>query len=261
MARIRIGIDAGHGGTSSGTNSCGKLYEKSYTLSLAKLVKDRLIHNGFDVYMPRVNDTNVGKSYERGQMCVNAKCDYAVSLHFNGFPDKSANGCEVFVPYGETSAKIEVGYKKYLSEFFKIREPFSRSSNINNQNEIFDKKMNDVTKKFEATSNKKDYFGFIRTAWENGLSADLLEVCFLTNQKDFDTYTKNESTIADAIACSIVEGYDRVYKPLSNTTITQNTKGKYIVQVGSDFTIKEQAERLKKYIRSKGLIAKIREIE
>ena len=34
-----------------------------------------------------------------------------------------------------------------------------------------------------------------------------MEVCFLTNTKDFETYTSKTDEIADAIARSICEGY------------------------------------------------------
>ena len=143
---------------------------------------------------------------------MNEGCDFALSVHFNGFNNESANGTEVFVPYKETVANIEVGFKKVLTKYFKERKPFARSNNANNRNETFDKKINVDTKKFDATANKSDYFGFIRTAWSKGLSADLLEICFLTNRKDFDTYIRYKKEIAEGIAKSIVEGFGRTYK-------------------------------------------------
>lgn len=143
---------------------------------------------------------------------MNEGCDFALSVHFNGFGNESANGTEVFVPYKETAANIEVGFKEVLTKYFKERKPFARSNNVNNRNETFDKKINVDTKKFDATANKSDYFGFIRTAWGKGLSADLLEICFLTNRKDFDTYTRHKKEIAEGIAKSIVEGFGRTYK-------------------------------------------------
>ena len=75
-----------------------------------------------------------------------------------------------------------------------------------------DKKLNLETKKFDAVSNNSDYFGFIRTSWKNGLSADLLEICFLTNKKDFNTYIENKEAIADGLARAIVEGFGKTYK-------------------------------------------------
>ena len=220
---IIIGLDAGHGGSSTGTYSINTakdgLFEKDYALDLTKKVSDRLNEHGIETVLTRTTDTNVGEEYKGGAVakraliCTEAKCNYAVSIHFNGFGTESANGCEVFVPYGEKGAGIEAGFQKYLGEFFHLRAPFARSSNYYDRNEIFDKKLNVLTRKFGAYGIQKDYFGFVRTCWENGVSADLLEVCFLTNKKDFETYTSKTDEIADAIARAICEGYKIEWKP------------------------------------------------
>lgn len=169
--------------------------------------------NGFETFLTRTKDVNPGNVSERAIKCVNAGCDFALSVHFNGFGNKSANGTEVFVPYQETAANIEVGFKEILTKYFNERKPFARSNNINNRNETFDKKMNVSTKKFDATANKKEYFGVIRTSWEKGLSTDLVEICFLTNRKDFDIYIANKEDIAEGLAKAIVEGFGKTYKP------------------------------------------------
>ena len=260
---IKIGLDAGHGGTSYGTNSFDtSKYEKYFTLELCKLVQTRLEKNGFEVYMTRTTDTNPGTVSERAQMCIKAGCKYAVSIHFNGFDDKSANGCEVFVPHGEKSAGIEAGFYNYLGKFFKLRAPFARANNYTNRNDVYDKKLNVSTRKFDAaTSSKQDYFGFIRTAWAKGYSYDLLEVCFLTNPQDFKTYTENKEAIADAIAKSIVEGYKKTYKSTIPTgekvtaeTVKVETGAKYRVIAGS-FSTKANAEAHVKALKAKGFDA------
>ena len=143
---IIIGLDAGHGGSGTGTYSINTakdgLFEKDYTLELVKKVNERLIEHGFKTVLTRTTDTNPGTVNQRAKTCVAAKCNYAVSIHFNGFKKESANGCEVFVPYGEKGAGIEAGYQKYLGEFFNLRAPFARSNNYYDRNDIFDKKLN-----------------------------------------------------------------------------------------------------------------------
>jgi hypothetical protein len=104
-------------------------------------------------------------------------------------------------------AEVETGFYNVLGKYFKRRAPFARSNNYYNRNEIFDKKLNPEKRRFDAFSGEKDYFGFVRNCWENGISADLLEICFLTNQKDFKTYIENREEIAEGIAKSIVEGF------------------------------------------------------
>lgn len=210
-----IGLDAGHGGDSSGTYSVNTakdgLFEKDFALELTKAINSRLVEHGFKTVLTRTADYNSGNVTKRAQMCINAKCDYAVSIHFNGFKNESANGTEVFVPYGEKFANIEAGYFKCLKKYFNIRAPFARANSFYNRNDVFDKKLNEQTKRFDAYDEQKDYFGFIRTCWENGLSADLLEVCFLTNPQDFKVYTDNFDDIADGIAKAIVEGFGKKY--------------------------------------------------
>lgn len=260
MAKVLIGLDAGHGGSSTGTYSVNttkdKLYEKDHALELVKLIDERLLANGFNTFLTRTTDTNPGTVSQRATACVNAGCKYAVSVHFNGFGNESANGTEVFVPHKETAAGIETGYYNYLTKFFRERKPFARSNNLNNRNETFDKKLNTATRKFDAVSANSDYFGFIRTAWEKGLSADLLEVCFLTNPQDFKTYTENKEAIADAIARSIVEGYGEKYIGIEKPEEPE-TKKLYRVQVGA-YSKKENAENMLSQLNAAGFVGYIK---
>ena len=254
---IIIGLDAGHGGSSTGTYSINTvkdgLFEKHYALELVKKVNERLIEHGFKTVLTRTTDTNPGTVNQRAKTCVAAKCNYAVSIHFNGFGTESANGTEVFVPYGEKGAGIEAGYQKYLGKFFKLRAPFARSNNYYDRNDIFDKKLNLSTRKFEAFDDQKDYFGFVRTCWEGGVSADLLEVCFLTNRKDFDTYIANVDEIADGIARAIVEGYKVEWKPKlpEEPEKPEEEKGRFRVIAGS-YTLRKGAEARKQELKAAG---------
>ncbi len=260
MAKVLIGLDAGHGGSSSGTYSVNStrdgLFEKHYALDLVKRINERLIEHGFKTVLTRTADVNPGNVSKRAEMLVKAGCDFALSVHFNGFGNESANGCEVFVPYEERAAGIEAGFYKYLGKFFKLRAPFARSNSYYNRNDTFDKKLNVSTRKFEAYDDQKDYFGFVRTCWENGVSADLLEVCFLTNPGDFKTYTEKTDEIADAIARSIVEGYGEVYNGIEKpeeipVETVPEEKALYRVQVGA-FFVKENAEAMLDSLKAAG---------
>lgn len=213
--KAKIGIDAGHGGSSSGTYSINSirdgLFEKDFALEQALMVEKHLLRNGFPVVMTRRTDKNPGNVSERAKLLAKENCDFALSIHFNGFEKESTNGTEVFVPHEEKLAGIEAGFYKTLGEKFRIRAPFARANSYYERNRIFDKKLNVETRRFEAVSNEKDYFGFIRTCWENGISADLLEICFLTNRKDFENYTENREKIAEEIARNIIEAFGEEY--------------------------------------------------
>lgn len=214
--KATIGLDAGHGGNSSGTYTVNTvqdgLFEKDFALDLVKRINEKLLLNGFKTVLTRTSDINPGNVSERARKCLAAGCDYAVSVHFNGFGNPNANGTECFVPHGETFAQIEVRFLDVLERFFKARIPFAKANNRADRNDIFDKKMNRRTMFFDAVSDKKDYFGFVHTCWEGGLSADLLEVCFLTNPKDYATYIDNADKIADGLARAIVEGFGEKYR-------------------------------------------------
>ncbi len=210
-----IGIDAGHGGSSSGTHTCNTvndgLFEKDFALEQALMIEKKLLANGFRVVLTRRTDTNPGTVIERADIMSEKNVDFAVSIHFNGFDSVSAGGCEVYIPYKEKTAKVESGFYRGLTKYFKERKPFARSNNFYNRSEVFDKKLDAEKKIFAATADKKDYFGFIRGCWGKGISADLLEICFLTNPEDFEKYQKNKEKIADDIAKSIVEGFGEKY--------------------------------------------------
>lgn len=214
---IKIGLDAGHGGSSSGTYSINStkdgLFEEHYALEIALLVEKVLIEHGFKTVLTRRTDINPGNVSKRAEMLCKAGCNFCLSIHFNGMSTESPNGTEVFVPYEEKGAGIEAGFQKYLGEFFKLRVPFARANSYYNKNDVFDKKLNVSKRKFEAFDEQKDYFGFVRTCWEKGVSADLLEICFLTNKKDFETFSENKEKIAEAIARAIIEGYKVEYLP------------------------------------------------
>ena len=241
---ITIGLDAGHGGSSSGTYSINStkdgLFEEHYALEIVLLVEKILNEHGVKTVLTRRTDTNPGDVSKRAKMLVEAGCNFCLSIHFNGMSTESPNGCEVFVPYGEKGAGIEAGFQKYLSEFFTIRKPFARANSYYNKNNVFDKKLNVSTRKFENWDNQKDYFGFVRTCWEAGVSADLLEICFLTNKKDFETFTKNKEKVAEAIARAICEGYKIEWKPEEVTKPSKPSEenGKYFIA----FNEKNKAE-------------------
>ena len=134
MTRIKIGLDAGHGGSSTGTFSIDTaidgLYEKDYCLELVKLIDKYLKLNDFETYLTRTEDVSPGNVSMRAKKCSIAMCDFALSVHFNGFDSESANGTECYVPYEEKAADIEVGFRRELTKYFKERKPFARSCGL-----------------------------------------------------------------------------------------------------------------------------------
>lgn len=90
-----IVIDAGHGGTDSGTVSKGGLAEKNITLELSKKLEKELIKQGYQVCMTRTKDEFV--ALDQRTKIANAKENTLfISLHGNNSSNVQVRGIETF---------------------------------------------------------------------------------------------------------------------------------------------------------------------
>lgn len=93
--RLRIVIDAGHGGADDGAIGLKPAtFEKEMTLDLALQTRDLLAADAFDVVLTRTNDVTLSLS-ERTLFQTNA--DLFVSIHGNFAVNKGASGIETYV--------------------------------------------------------------------------------------------------------------------------------------------------------------------
>ena len=95
---VRIVVDPGHGGKSSGTyGTIPGLYEKTLTLSYGKLLRDKLTALGATVVMTRTTDVNPDNPDMRSRTAHarNNGTDLLVSVHMNGVKGESASGCSI----------------------------------------------------------------------------------------------------------------------------------------------------------------------
>ncbi len=77
-----IVLDAGHGGEDAGTLGLGDIYEKTVTLSITNMVKDRLESKGAEVVLTRSDDTYVALGTRTAKI-NEVMPDVAVSIHCN----------------------------------------------------------------------------------------------------------------------------------------------------------------------------------
>ncbi|MBM3872731.1 MAG: N-acetylmuramoyl-L-alanine amidase [Verrucomicrobia bacterium] len=92
-----ICLDAGHGGTDTGTqNRRLKLDEKALTLDVAQRVRRLLEAKGYRVVMTRSDDRFV-ELEDRAAFANRAKADLFVSIHFNAFPQPGVTGTETYI--------------------------------------------------------------------------------------------------------------------------------------------------------------------
>ncbi|GEM_PF-3364588 len=105
--KMKVCIDAGHGGADPGAVGQNGALEKDITLQIALQVKAALLRNGVDVVMTRESDKE-GRLViaERCKIANDAKVDYLVSIHANADgdrSDKTGYGTETWA-YSKTSA-------------------------------------------------------------------------------------------------------------------------------------------------------------
>lgn len=93
-----IVIDAGHGGTDSGTlNQARKLNEKTFTLDVAKRLQALLAAGSWKVRMTRTEDRFVELS-DRAEFANHAQADLFISIHFNAVASgANVRGIETYV--------------------------------------------------------------------------------------------------------------------------------------------------------------------
>ncbi|HNX95461.1 MAG TPA: N-acetylmuramoyl-L-alanine amidase [Holophaga sp.] len=96
-ARLRIAVDAGHGGDDNGAKGPAKLklVEKDIALALALVLEEELRQEGFDVVLTRSDDTFV-PLWDRAKMANEAGADLFLSLHLNASRARRAKGSEVY---------------------------------------------------------------------------------------------------------------------------------------------------------------------
>jgi N-acetylmuramoyl-L-alanine amidase len=173
-------VDAGHGGTDSGTIGNG-VYEKNIVLSVAKKLQQKLEKAGAKVIMTRADD----KYKTLKQRVEIAKQNYAelfVSIHVNsGSP--SASGTET---YYDTSTNPN-GYESYLLAK-EIQEQIVTNA------DMFDRGVKD------------NNFYVIRY---NTVPSVLVELGFISNSKDVKKLTSDDyqNIFAESIYNGILQYY------------------------------------------------------
>ncbi len=87
----KIVIDAGHGGTDTGSSECPTMDEKDVNLDIARRLKSKLEAENAIVLMTR-DDDNTYSNAERYNAANEFGGEALVSVHLNGSTDHSVNG-------------------------------------------------------------------------------------------------------------------------------------------------------------------------
>ena len=180
--KIVICIDAGHGGEDVGA-ILAKRYEKDDTLKIAKLVQKNLKKQGVKVIMTRTKDSTVSLE-ERCKIANRKKADLFVSIHRNSA--KTGNRIEIWCnsEKREKDTKLADGIRNKLQRT-QIQE---------------DRGIKYGT--IEGTDS--NYYVLKNT----NMPSCLIELGFITNEKDNKLLDDNMENYAKAIAEGMIETDD-----------------------------------------------------
>ncbi len=119
--KYKVMIDPGHGGSDPGA-TVDKLYERDYTLSIAKKVIDILkTDKHIEAKLTRSEDVFVDVA-ERGEMANDWNADILVSIHGNTFTDENVSGTEVLYTHENESIKLAQSLQQSLVKSLGFRD-------------------------------------------------------------------------------------------------------------------------------------------
>jgi N-acetylmuramoyl-L-alanine amidase len=96
IKKLKIAIDAGHGGTNTGvTGLLSKTFEKDYTLRFAEELQKHLEQKGVAVIMTRTSDTNI-LSNDRVLFLQQEMPVLLISLHLNSSTNANVKGVSTY---------------------------------------------------------------------------------------------------------------------------------------------------------------------
>jgi len=241
-----IVIDPGHGGIDGGANKNG-YKETDFSMNIATKVKDKLEKYGFKVKLThdkgQLKDDERLEEYGKGGRAVissEVKAKYLFSLHLNSSSSSKVNGLEVY-----TAKNINYDFAKMLVNNITSLTGVGYSSNRINKidNSIYSRNFTksevDRTIKnyededlipYDVTTNSNYYYmiretgGIVTGAYVDnrnskiignpytnsnvGTEAYLLELGYLSNEKDLNIMINSLDKYVDAIVTSIKSLYD-----------------------------------------------------
>jgi N-acetylmuramoyl-L-alanine amidase len=190
MAKQAIFLSAGHGGSDPGAVS-GKYVERDLTIELRDLIAPHLVAKGLTVVRDQnswaLKDTLIqfGAFWKKSLF---SNRSWFIDIHFNAATPQ-AKGVECFVAAGASKEEITMAQQASYALATLLRTPV-RSGSKGLPNGV----------KYE-TDDRHKRLGFLH----NPGKCMLVEVCFLTNEQEMNTYEANKTIIARSLAQIIAE--------------------------------------------------------
>lgn len=180
-----IVISPGHGVDEDGWDpgAIGQVTEQEINLAVAKKLKEKLEAMGANVVRLETESTYI-HDRDRPRVARQYGADMYLELHCNAVSDESAHGCEVYY-------------------FTPWSQPLAKAIN-NNIVSFFNKAYNDGTD--SSRGQKYSYYWY---TLEQGFPSVLVEMGFVTNDRECLIMAKNTDGLADAIAQGVYEYFMR----------------------------------------------------
>ena len=175
---LKILLIAGHGAGDPG--ACSNYgVEATETRRVVNMLKAQFgAYNGVSVDVYPI-ERNAYADIGAGELQVNfANYDYVLEVHFNSAANASATGVEIWVTPVETGITVEQAIVNKVSSLG-----------------------------YANRGVKREDFRVIRTVKNRGVSAALIETCFISNQGDMDRYNNNFAKVCNAIVEGVAEGF------------------------------------------------------
>lgn len=192
---MRIILDAGHGAGRE-HNRGGLLFnegDQNYKFSLT-LKKALERYEGIEVLLTRKNGNDNPSLRERGKMYTG---DLFISLHSNA-AQKSVRGCEIWESVKDKDHKLAEALVRTISTTLKTPN-------------------RGVKERFDG---KRDWYGVLY--FSKSTHSMIIEHVFHTNREDSEVYLAKQNALAEAMAKTIAEHYNKKLK--SNGKKTDNDR-------------------------------------
>lgn len=186
---MKILLIAGHGEGDPG--ACGNGYrEADLTREVIFALDAELSLSEAEVDLFDITQ-DMYQRLKRGTDFAFGAYDYVFEVHFNSASNQLAHGVEIHVTTDEEGTGVEDAVLERMAALG-----------------------------FKNRGVKRTDFTVIRRAKNDGASAALLEVCFISNRADMELYQSKKSEVASAIAEGICEGFGLTKKGERNVART-----------------------------------------
>lgn len=162
---VVVVIDAGHGGENLGADY-EEYLEKEINLIVANAMYDELSkYDGVAVYMTRENDRDLTLA-QRAEYAAGVQADILIALHFNMSENHTLYGSEVWASAFDEYYRTGAAFGEAVLDEFEQMGTYRKGV------------------KTRLNDRGEDYYGIIRESRARGLTAVIVEHCYLDHEKD-----------------------------------------------------------------------------